>query len=107
MDSQSLTRLGQTSAEGQVRVLEMVLQIIIFSTLVLFAAVSVIIICHSLREEKQPRPGRPYLQATEDENTAIPVSIDLHTGNSGFHSYAKAFSPWYATWARRVFFRSR
>ena len=107
MESQSLTQLSQTSAEAQMRVLEIALQIITLSTLVLFATTLVIIIWLCLGELRQARPGNPPAREVENENTGIPVSIDPHTGNSGIQSYATAFSPWYATWARRVFFRSR
>ena len=107
MDAQSLTQLSQTSAEAQMRALEIALQIIILSIVVLFATTVVIIVWLCLDELRQARPGNPRVQEVENENTRIPVSIDPHTGNSGIYSCARAFSAWYATWARRVFFRSR
>ena len=107
MDSQSLTQLSQTSAEAQMRALEIALQIMILSIVVLSATTVVIIVWLCLDELRQARPGNPRVQEVENENTGIPVSIDPHTGNSGIQSYATAFSAWYATWARRVFFRSR
>ena len=107
MDAQSLRQVSQTSAEAQMRALEITLQIIILSIVVLFATTVVIIIWLCLDELRQARPGNSPTQEMEDENTGIPVSIDPHTGNSGIYSCAIAFSPWYATWARRVFFRSR
>ena len=78
MDSQPLTKLSQTTAEAQMRVLEIVLQIIILSTLVLFATTFVIIIWLCFRELRQPRPGRPCIQDMEDEKAEIPVSIDSY-----------------------------
>jgi heme/copper-type cytochrome/quinol oxidase subunit 2 len=107
MESQPLTPLSQTSAEAQLRVLEMVLQIIILSTLVLFVITLMIIIWLCLRERRQPRPGRPRAQKVEGGKAEIPVFTDPHTGNSGIQPYPRAFSPWYATWARRMFLRSR
>jgi hypothetical protein len=107
MDSQSLTQLGEPSAEAQLRVLEIVLQIITLSILVSFAATLVIIIWLCLRELRKLRPGGPYAQVVRDENAGIPVLADPHTGNSGIQSYARAFPPWYSTWTWRIFSRTR
>ena len=78
MDSQSLTQFNQTPAETQMRVLKIVLQIIILSTLVLFVTSLGIIFRLCLRELRQPRPGSPRLQEVEDEGAWSQVSVDLH-----------------------------
>jgi hypothetical protein len=107
MDSQPLTQLSQTSAESQMRVLEMVLQIILVTTLVLFATTLVIIVWLCLRELSQPQPGGPGSQKVSEKEAEVPLSIDSHTHDSVTYSLAGAFSPWHATWARRMFSRLR
>ena len=107
MDSQSLTQLNQIPAEAQLRVLEIVLQIVTLSTLVLFAVSVVIIIWLCLLEPRLARPGSPYVQVVKDENAGIPAFTDPLAGNTGIYSCATVFSPWYATWARRMYLRLR
>jgi hypothetical protein len=83
MDSQSLTQLSQTSAETQMRVLEIALQIIVLTAVVLFATTLVIIIWLCLFELGRPRPGSPWVREVQDENTGIPVWIDPHSATLG------------------------
>jgi hypothetical protein len=107
MNSQSLTQLSLTSAETGMRLLQIVMQIIILGTLVLFATTLVIIVWLCLRELRRTQPRSPSLQMAKNENAVSAVPADPPASNSEIYPSARAFSPWYATWARRVFFRSR
>jgi hypothetical protein len=92
MDSGSLTQLSQTSAGAQMRLLE-IAQILIISTLVLFAAALVIIVCLCLGDVGQPRL-EPSVQVAVGETDAIPPSTTPHAGNSGIYSSPRAFFGW-------------
>ena len=107
MDSQSLTQLSQTSAEEQMRVLEIVLQIITLSTLVLFVTTLIIIIWLCLHERRQPPQGGPRTQGVHDQSAGFLVFIDPHVSDPSLCPWARAPAPWYATWAGRKFLRSR
>lgn len=105
MDSQSLTQLSQPSAEAQMQILEIVLEIITLSTMVLLAISVVIIIRLCLRESRQARPGSPYAEVVKEESAGLPLSIAPHAVNSRIQSNGITFLPWYSNWARRVFSR--
>ena len=107
MDSQTLAQLSQPSAEVQMQVLEIVLQIVTLSILVLLGTTLVIIIWLCLLESRLPRRGSPRAKKVEDEKTGNPVFTDLHADNSEIHSNAIALSDSYATWARRMILRFR
>lgn len=107
MDSESLTQLSQTSAGAQMRLLEIALQILILSTLVLFAAALVIIVCLCLGDLRQPRPDSRRYRSWWPRMMRFRRPLLLMLATRGSTLLRGRFSVGYGTWARRVFLRSR
>jgi hypothetical protein len=106
MDSGSLTQLSQTSAGAQMRLLE-IAQILIISTLVLFAAALVIIVCLCLGDVGQPRLDSRRYRSRWARLMRFRRRLPLMLATLGSTLLRGRFSVGYGTWARRVFLRSR